>query len=113
MCVQGLRSTGNKDSIIKKNDSFDISLSDIVGLVAQPKLKIKDHQLVYIFDKKLTCSCLSEDSFDQQLASPKHPTHFQWGLDLENVMAIQGVEYPCCLDYSEQQVFDDMLRCRP
>ncbi|GFV10844.1 hypothetical protein TNCV_4706121 [Trichonephila clavipes] len=58
------------------------------------------------------CSCLSEDSFDQQLASPKHPTHFQWGLDLENALAIRDVEYPRCLDNPKQRVFDDMLRCR-
>ncbi|GFX02936.1 hypothetical protein TNCV_4439181 [Trichonephila clavipes] len=48
-----------------------------------------------------------------QLASPKHPTHFQWGLDLENALAIPDVEYPRCLDNPEQRVFDDMLRCRP
>ncbi|GFV65932.1 uncharacterized protein TNCV_4470221 [Trichonephila clavipes] len=52
-------------------------------------------------------------SFDQQLASPKHPTHFQWGLDLENALAIRDVEYSRCLDNPEQRVFDDMLRCRP
>ncbi|GFX79882.1 hypothetical protein TNCV_557811 [Trichonephila clavipes] len=46
----------------------------------------------------MRCSCLSEDSFDLQLASPKHPTHFQWGLDLENALAIRDVEYPRCLD---------------
>lgn len=52
--VQGLRSTGNKkDFIIKENDVFDISLSDIVGLLAQPQHKIKDRQLVYTFDRKL------------------------------------------------------------
>lgn len=54
ICVQGLRSTGNKkDFIIKENDVFDISFSDIIGLVAQPHIKIKDRQLVYTFDKKL------------------------------------------------------------
>lgn len=54
ICAQGLRSTGNKkDFIIKENDVFDISLSDIVGLVAQPHHKIKDRQLMYTFDKKL------------------------------------------------------------
>ena len=52
--VQGLRSTRNKiDFIIKENDLFDISLSDIVGLVAQPKFKIKGKQLVYTLDKNL------------------------------------------------------------
>ncbi|GFV57438.1 hypothetical protein TNCV_1608831 [Trichonephila clavipes] len=55
----------------------------------------------------------AQDSFDQQLASPKPPTHFQWGLDLENALAIRDVEYPRCLDNPEQRVFDDMLRCRP
>ncbi|GFW99967.1 hypothetical protein TNCV_3079641 [Trichonephila clavipes] len=45
-------------------------------------------------------------------ATKKHPTHFQWGLDLENVLA-KDVEYPRCLDNPEQRVFDDMLRCRP
>ncbi|GFX12503.1 hypothetical protein TNCV_2929971 [Trichonephila clavipes] len=59
------------------------------------------------------CSCLSEDSFDQQLSSPKHPTHIQWVLHLENALAIRDVEYPRCLDNPEQRVFDDMLRCRP
>ncbi|GFX19741.1 transposable element Tcb2 transposase [Trichonephila clavipes] len=34
-----------------------------------------------------------QDSFDQQLASPKHPTHFTWVLDLENALAIRDVEY--------------------
>ncbi|GFV58259.1 hypothetical protein TNCV_4614631 [Trichonephila clavipes] len=58
-------------------------------------------------------SCLSEDSFDNQLASPKHPTHIQWGLDLENALVIRDVEYPRYLDNPEQQMFDDMLRCRP
>ncbi|GFX80635.1 hypothetical protein TNCV_499021 [Trichonephila clavipes] len=57
--------------------------------------------------------CLSEDSLDQQLASPKHPKHLEWGLDLENALAIRDVEYPRCLDNPEQRVFDDMLRCRP
>ncbi|GFW83763.1 uncharacterized protein TNCV_668761 [Trichonephila clavipes] len=52
-------------------------------------------------------------SFYQQLASSKHPKHFQWGLDLENALAIRDVEYPSCLDNPEQRVFDDMLRCRP
>ncbi|GFS54931.1 hypothetical protein TNCV_3576391 [Trichonephila clavipes] len=66
------------------------------------------------------CECTDEgvlvcrqDSFDQQLASPKHPTHFQWGLDLENALAIRDVEYPRRLDNPEQRMFDDMLRCRP
>ncbi|GFS62081.1 hypothetical protein TNCV_476491 [Trichonephila clavipes] len=40
-------------------------------------------------------------------------THFQWGLDLENALAIRDVEYSRCLDNPEQRVFDDMLRCRP
>ncbi|GFV30860.1 hypothetical protein TNCV_4012941 [Trichonephila clavipes] len=53
------------------------------------------------------------DSFDQQLVTPKHPTHFQSGLDLENALAIRDVENPRCLDNPEQRVFDDMLRCRP
>ncbi|GFV72976.1 hypothetical protein TNCV_1734441 [Trichonephila clavipes] len=44
---------------------------------------------------------------------PKASTHFQWGLDLENALAIRDVEYPRCLDNPEQRVFDDMLRCRP
>ncbi|GFV13473.1 hypothetical protein TNCV_3025451 [Trichonephila clavipes] len=43
---------------------------------------------------------LSVDSFDQQLASPKHPTHFQWGLDLENALAIRDVDPPHCLEQS-------------
>ncbi|GFT51705.1 hypothetical protein TNCV_2936631 [Trichonephila clavipes] len=59
------------------------------------------------------CSCLSEDSFDQQLASLKHPTFSIWGLDLENALAIRDVEYPRCLDNPEPRVFNDMLRCRP
>ncbi|GFV05642.1 hypothetical protein TNCV_3560631 [Trichonephila clavipes] len=29
------------------------------------------------------------DSFTQQLASPKHPTHFQWGFRSENALAIR------------------------
>ncbi|GFT62241.1 hypothetical protein TNCV_1701261 [Trichonephila clavipes] len=58
-------------------------------------------------------NALNQVRFDQQLVSPKHPTHFQWGLDLENVLAIRDVEYPRCLDNPEQRVFDDMLRCRP
>ncbi|GFV82804.1 hypothetical protein TNCV_4147721 [Trichonephila clavipes] len=40
-------------------------------------------------------------------------THFQWGLDLENALAIRDVGYPRCLDNPEQRVFDDMLRCLP
>ncbi|GFT64030.1 hypothetical protein TNCV_2314721 [Trichonephila clavipes] len=55
----------------------------------------------------------TKDSFDQQLAFPKHPTHFKWGLDLENALAIRDVEYPRCPDNPEQRVFDDMLRCLP
>ncbi|GFU93738.1 hypothetical protein TNCV_4300581 [Trichonephila clavipes] len=55
----------------------------------------------------LFCECTDEgvpvcrsDSFVQHLASPKHPTHFQWGLELENTLAIRDVEYPCCLRQS-------------
>ncbi|GFY00214.1 uncharacterized protein TNCV_4664661 [Trichonephila clavipes] len=55
----------------------------------------------------------SQQATDQQLASPKHTTHFKWGLDLENALAIRDVEYPRCLDNPEQRVFDDILRCRP
>ncbi|GFU80449.1 hypothetical protein TNCV_3845331 [Trichonephila clavipes] len=44
---------------------------------------------------------------------PKHPAHFQWGLDLENALAIRDAEFSRCLDNPEQRVFDDMLRCRP
>ncbi|GFV15283.1 hypothetical protein TNCV_2830071 [Trichonephila clavipes] len=44
---------------------------------------------------------------------PQSIPHFQWGLDLENTLAIRDVEYPRCLDNPEQRVFDDMLRCRP
>ncbi|GFX63641.1 hypothetical protein TNCV_2824271 [Trichonephila clavipes] len=45
---------------------------------------------------------------------PKASPHtFQWGLDLENALAIRDVEYPRCLDNPEQRVFYDMLRCRP
>ncbi|GFV22985.1 hypothetical protein TNCV_4693041 [Trichonephila clavipes] len=58
-------------------------------------------------------TCLSEDSFDQQLASQSIPHIFNEGLDLENALAIRDVEYPRCLDNPEQRVFDDMLRCRP
>ena len=58
-------------------------------------------------------SCMFEDSFDQLVAFPKHAKHFQWGLDLENTFAIQGIQYPRCLYNPEQQVFDDMLSCRP
>ncbi|GFY29994.1 hypothetical protein TNCV_4073071 [Trichonephila clavipes] len=47
------------------------------------------------------------------LPPPKHPIHFQWGLDLENALAIRDIEYPRCLDNPEQRVFNDMLRCRP
>ncbi|GFV58278.1 hypothetical protein TNCV_1272401 [Trichonephila clavipes] len=44
---------------------------------------------------------------------PPKASHFQWGLDLENALAIRDGEYPRCLDNPEQRVFDDMLRCRP
>ncbi|GFX67473.1 macroglobulin complement-related [Trichonephila clavipes] len=44
---------------------------------------------------------------------PQSIPHFQWGLDLENALAIRDVEYPRCVDNHEQRVFDDMLRCRP
>ncbi|GFX15786.1 hypothetical protein TNCV_1061081 [Trichonephila clavipes] len=47
------------------------------------------------------------------LPPPKHPTHFQLGLDLENALGIRDIEYPRCLDNPEQRVFGDMLRCRP
>ncbi|GFX67583.1 hypothetical protein TNCV_3933251 [Trichonephila clavipes] len=85
-----------------------------------------DHTLHNIIQQLLRqfipflCECTDEGVLvcwrivsDQQLASPEHLTHFQWGLDLENALAIRDVEYPRCLDNPEQRVFDDMLRCHP
>ncbi|GFY30451.1 hypothetical protein TNCV_3522141 [Trichonephila clavipes] len=75
------------------------------------------HNVVSLFAKCIEGNGIAtltiKVSFDQQLASPKHPTHFQWGLDLENALAIRDVEYPRWLYDPEQRVFDDMLRCRP
>lgn len=53
--------------------------------------------------------CSLEDIVGQRDSSPKHLKHFQWDSDLENVLAIIGIEYPCSLATSGQQLFNNML----
>ncbi|GFX89220.1 hypothetical protein TNCV_1339191 [Trichonephila clavipes] len=43
------------------------------------------------------CSCFLKDIADLQATSPSHPIHFQWDLDLENMLTIKVAQYLRCL----------------
>ena len=52
--VQGLKSIKNKKEFFAvETDKFQISYSDVVAVVPQPTLQVKNCQLTYIFSKKL------------------------------------------------------------
>ncbi|GBN59896.1 hypothetical protein AVEN_94219-1 [Araneus ventricosus] len=52
--VQRLKSTKNKNEfVIVENDLFNIKYQDLISIMPQPELKMKDRQLTYTFNKKL------------------------------------------------------------
>lgn len=53
--VQGLKSTkSKKDFVIIENDLFNVTYQDIISIMPQPELKMKERQLTYTFNKKVT-----------------------------------------------------------
>ncbi|GFW08761.1 hypothetical protein TNCV_4299341 [Trichonephila clavipes] len=96
-------------STVECDATFHTSYHTLHNIIQQLLMQFIPFSVSALDEGVLVC----RDSFDHQLASPKHPTNFQWGLHLENALAIRDVEYSHCLDNPEQPVFDNMLRCRP
>jgi hypothetical protein len=67
----------------------------------------------FILCTTLSSSCRGNLSHPSVNARMRMSLFIEGQSDLENVPAIQGVEYPRSLHTAGQRVFDDMLRCRP
>lgn len=53
--VQGLRVTGrnNTQFVLKENDVFTVTIFDIVAVLPNPEISLKDRKLIYTFPGKV------------------------------------------------------------